>query len=90
MNDTNTEMTINWKSHNETGWKRVINFTHEGNEYEVLLFWDEFQGYELIWRSENGEFISKTPEWAVNWDENAHEGMTLEWYLDEQSGREML
>jgi len=85
MNSTSTEMTINWKSHEETGWKRVINFTHEGNEYEVLLFWDEFQGYELIWRSENDLFISTTPLWAQFWNEELHEGMSLEWYLDAQS-----
>ena len=84
--ETAQALKINWKSHEETGWKRVINFTYEGNEYESLLFWDEFQGYELIWRSENGEFISKKPKWAYDWDENAHEGMSLEWYLDEQSG----
>ena len=82
MNATQ-EMTINWKTHEETGWKRVINFTYDGNKYEVLLFWDEFQGYEIIWRWRNETLNNKAPEWASEWDEDAHDGMTLEHYLDD-------
>lgn len=69
--------------HEETGWKRYLCFNYEGNEYELTLFWDEFNGYEIYWRSCNGDQINQTPHWAIAWDEEAHNGNTLEAYLDE-------
>jgi hypothetical protein len=66
------------KNHEETGWKRYIRFNYEGEENEVFLFWNEFDGYELCWLP-----LSKTPDWAVNWDEQAHNNQSLESYLDD-------
>jgi len=60
-------------------WHRYIYFTREGENYELTLYWDQFTGYEIIWRSEDG----KAPEWAIEWDESAHNNMTLEHYLDD-------
>lgn len=60
-----------------TGWKRYIYFEYEGNEYELILFWEEFNGYDTYWKDP-----SKIPEWVVNWNEEAHQGMSFEHYLD--------
>lgn len=69
---------ISGKYHEEMSWKRRIYFDYQGNNYELLLFWDEFNGYESHWVNPN-----KTPDWVVNWNEDDHEGMGFEWYLDE-------
>lgn len=72
------QINITGKNHEETGWKRYLCFEYEGNEYELTLFWDEFNGYETYWRSPD-----KTPAWVVEWDSEAHNGMSFEHYLDE-------
>lgn len=72
------QVVITGKRHEEMGWKRYLCFEYEGNSYELTLFWDEFNGYEIMWREP-----SKTPDWVVNWDEPAHQGMSFEHYLDE-------
>lgn len=59
-------------------WKRVIFFEYEGNKYEVILFWDDFDGYDTYWREP-----AKAPNWVIEWDSEAHEGMSFEHYLDE-------
>ena len=66
-------------------WKRYIHFKYQDEEYSVLLFWDEFNGYEIYWKNKESELLNShiAPEWAVNWDEDAHEGMSLEHWLDE-------
>lgn len=70
--------------HEETAWKRYIYFDYAGLRHKVLLFWDEFNGYDLYWENEEGRLTShKAPDWAKNWDEDEHDGMTLEHYLDE-------
>ena len=61
-----------------TGWKRYIAFNYEGNEYELTLFWDSFDGYDIFWREPDS-----TPNWVVEWDSEAHNGMSFEHYLDE-------
>lgn len=68
-------------SHSEeenTAWKRYICFQYEGNEYELTLYWDEFSGYDTFWREPDS-----TPNWVVEWDEEAHQGMSFEHYLDD-------
>jgi len=70
--------------HEETAWKRYIYFDYASLRHKVLLFWDEFNGYELYWESEEGRLTSqKAPDWARNWNEDEHNGMSLEHYLDE-------
>ena len=82
MNATQ-DIKINGSVHEETAWKRYLCFDYEGKEYELTLFWDEFNGYDTYWRSCNGEQIDVTPHWAIAWDEETHNGNTLEAYLDE-------
>lgn len=72
------ELKITGKCHEETGWKRYISFEYEGKEYELFLFWNEFDGYDINWRSPD-----KTPNWVVEWDSEAHQNMSFEHYLDE-------
>ena len=72
------QLNITRKTHEETGWKRYLCFEYEGNEYELTLFWDEFNGYEIYWREPN-----KTPAWVAEWDSEAHQDMSFEYYLDE-------
>jgi hypothetical protein len=64
--------------HEETAWKRYIYFDYEGKRYEITLFWDEFNGYESYWRVPD-----KVPNWVLEWDEEAHQGMSFEHYLDD-------
>jgi hypothetical protein len=72
------KINITGKNHEETGWKRYIYFEYEGNEYELTLFYDEFTGYDTYWRVPN-----TTPNWVVEWDSEAHEGMSFTHYLDD-------
>ena len=72
------QINITGKCHEETGWKRRLDFQYEGNDYQLTLFWDEFNGYEIFWRVPD-----KTPDWVAEWDSEAHEGMSFEHYLDE-------
>ena len=68
-------------SHSEeesTAWKRYISFDYQGNRYELTLFWEEFNGFEIFWRSP-----AITPAWVVEWDSEAHQGMSFEHYLDD-------
>ena len=71
------QIVIAYSEEDITGWKRLITFNYEGNKYEVILFWDEFNGYEIFWREPN-----RTPNWVVNWDEEAHNGDSFGAYLD--------
>ena len=72
------QVVIDWCAEESTGWKRHISFSYEGNEYELTLFWDEFNGYEIYW-----QVPRVTPDWVVNWDEEAHNGNSFEAYLDD-------
>jgi len=72
------QINITGKKHEETGWKRYISFEYEGNEYELTLFWDEFNGFETYWRVPD-----KTPNWVIEWNEEDNSGMSFELYLDD-------
>jgi len=77
MNATK-EIQIKGSRHEDTAWKRYIYFTHDGESYELSLFWDEFNGYEIYWQVPN-----KTPDWVVNWNQDEYGGMSFQWYLDD-------
>jgi len=66
-----------------TGWKRRISFDYQGNNYELTLYWGEFEGYDVVWRFCNGKQMINTPDWVVEWDSEAHQGMSFEHYLDD-------
>jgi len=84
MNATQ-EIKVISKHHEETSWKRYITFNYDEEEYKVLLFWDEFNGYELYWRNNETQLLNslKSPQWALEWDEEANNGNSLASYLDE-------
>ena len=77
------QVVITYSSEESTGWRRFISFDYEGNKYDITLYWSEFDGYDITWRYCNDEKYYKTPEWAVNWDESAHNDMSFEHYLDD-------
>jgi len=66
-------------------WKRYIHFKFQDKEYSVLLFWDEFNGYEIYWKNIESGLLNSliAPEWVVNWDEDLYEGMSFSSWLDE-------
>jgi hypothetical protein len=72
------EVVITNSNEENTGWKRYIAFNYQGNEYELTLFWEEFNGYDTFWR-----VPERTPDWVAEWDSEAHQGMSFEHYLDE-------
>ena len=72
------KIVISYSEQENTGWKRIIFFEYEGNKYEVNLYWDEFNGYEIFWREPDTK-----PNWVIEWDSEAHQGMSLEHYLDD-------
>jgi len=58
--------------------KKMI-VTYEEQEYEVYLYWNNCDGYEI-------DFIgADTPEWAIEWDDNNDESLayTLDSLSDE-------
>ena len=77
MNATK-EIQIEGSRQDDTGWKRYIHFTHDGESYELTLFWDEFNGYEIYW-----QMPTVRPDWVVNWNQDEHNGMSFEHYLDD-------
>lgn len=62
-----------------------ITFTHEGNPYRVLLFWDTNEGYNLQFIDGEGAWIS-APDWVTKWEESQQYGAeSLEYTLDSLS-----
>ena len=66
-----------------TGWKRYITLNYQGNNYELTLYWGEFEGYDIVWRFCNSKQMINTPDWVVEWDSEAHNQMSFEHYLDD-------
>jgi hypothetical protein len=77
------QITIADFSEENTGWKRRISFNYQGNNYELTLYWGEFEGYDIVWRFCNDKQMINTPDWVVEWDSEAHQGMSFEHYLDD-------
>jgi hypothetical protein len=77
------QITISDFSEENTGWKRRISFNYQGNNYELTLYWGEFEGYDIVWRFCNGKQMINTPDWVVEWDSEAHNQMSFEHYLDD-------
>ena len=72
-------MIIESVSKQETAYSKSITINYEGQEYEVLLYWNNWDGYELSFVN------SDEPEWAINWEENNDESLayTLDGLTDE-------
>ena len=72
-------MIIEGVSKEEVSYVKEMTITYDGQQYEVLLRWDKWDGYEL-------DFIgSDNPEWAINWEDNNEESLafTLDGLTDE-------
>ena len=72
-------MIIEGVTKQETAYTKLMTLTHEGEQYEVLLHWNNWDGYEI-------DFInSDEPEWAINWEDNSEESLayTLDGLTDE-------
>ena len=68
-----------------TSTLKHITFTHEGNSYRVLLFWDTNEGYDLQFVDDEGAWINK-PDWVTAWEESQQYGAeSLEYTLDSLS-----
>jgi hypothetical protein len=67
----------------DTAYDKRITFEREGVEYSVLLHWDNMDGYNLLFADDKGYYTNaNTPEWAIKWDEDEHDGESLEYTLD--------
>jgi hypothetical protein len=70
-------MTIEIKgiSKEETAYDKEMTISYEGQEYEIVLHWDKWDGYDV--RFTNAD----EPEWATNWEDN-NDGESLAYVLD--------
>jgi hypothetical protein len=78
INTKEKEIVISGSHHEDTGWERWIQFTYKEQSYQLTLYWNSCDGYDIYWRSP-----TDTPEWVVNWNENEHQDKSLANYLDE-------
>jgi hypothetical protein len=63
----------------EMAYSKSMVINYEGKEYQVLLYWSNWEGYEL-------DFIGlDEPEWAINWEDNNDESLayTLDTLTDQ-------
>lgn len=60
------QIVIAYSEEENTGWKRRIHFDYQGNNYELTLFWGEFDGYDIVWRFCNSKQMIHTPDWVVH------------------------
>lgn len=70
-----SKITIKSVTKEITAWNKEITFEREGETYTVTLYWNKYDGYELVFQGNAGH----TPEWAQEWidtengDENLYE-----------------
>jgi hypothetical protein len=72
-------MEIKGVTKEETAYGKEMTISYEGQEYEVVLHWDKWDGYDV-------RFINaEEPEWAINWEDNNEESLayTLDNLTDE-------
>jgi len=53
-----------------TGWVRRLRIEKDGVTYHADLFWDMFDGFELMWLDDK-RMLTNQPDWAedLEWDE---------------------
>ena len=59
-----------------TATSKEISFTYEGKEYQVILNWNTYNGYDMYFKDD-------TPDWAEDWDNENDE--ILAFLLDDLS-----
>ncbi len=72
-------MIIEGVSKEETSYAKEMTITYDGQQYEVLLRWNNWDGYDLTFKN------SDEPEWAIDWEDNNDESLafTLDSLTDE-------
>lgn len=76
-------ITIKGITKEDTAYDKRITFEREGVEYFVLLHWDSYDGFNLDFLKANQRTITRYPDWAIEWNEDDHDGETLESVLDQ-------
>jgi hypothetical protein len=72
-------MEIETISKSETAYNKEIIFSYEGERYQINLYWNNQDGYDI-------DFVgSDEPEWATNWEDNNEESLayTLDTLTDQ-------
>jgi hypothetical protein len=68
-------ITIKESNQTITGWAKDIDFEYNGERHLVTLYWNTYDGYDLIFKNETNSI----PEWAWkmidvdNGEENLYE-----------------
>jgi hypothetical protein len=65
-----------------TGYTKTLVIEHEGKTYNAELDFNEYNGYDLRFYNDKGEFI-EMPEWADLYDNGQR---SLDYDLDETTG----
>jgi hypothetical protein len=65
-----------------TGFHKALKIEHEGKTYDVELQYDQYNGYEVRFYNEQGEWV-EMPEWAEDFDNGQR---SLDYTLDNASG----
>jgi hypothetical protein len=62
--DTKAHYLVECLSDEHTGWIRKIQIERDGKAYRANLYWDMFDGFDLLW-------VDETPKWAdeLDWHE---------------------
>jgi hypothetical protein len=55
--DTTQDYLVEKFSDENTGWVRGLQIEKDGKTHKVSLYWDAFDGYDIVWRE-------GTPDWA--------------------------
>lgn len=63
-----------------TATAKKISFIYEGEEFRATLYWDEHDGYELIF-----PYLQTQPAWAIGWEDNYPDEDSLYTVLDNLS-----
>lgn len=71
---------INAVTREESAYDKWIHFTYEGEEYNVQLHWDKYEGFFLDFTDYTQKNFTPEPEWVSKWDDT-HEN-PLAYVLD--------
>jgi hypothetical protein len=74
-------ITIKESSKDITSWVKDITFEHMGKQYNVTLYWDSYDGYDITFKNKH----NGTPDWAARWIEQDEYSENLLAILDEMT-----
>ena len=79
-----SDITIKKVNKEVVAWNKDIEFEYQGKTYLVTLNWDNYDGYEIIFKNKTNE----TPNWAARWIEEGEYAQSLLVILDEMTEKE--